>query len=382
MPTAPRPLPAPSLLLPSIPPLPSQRASEIGAHFFFSIYTCDEPPLSNDYHSWLTQIGCEHPHHQALRAAIEAAGMAGSSGIFYAPNVAARAREEYGRAMAATSQALNDPAASILDTTFLTVILLGLVEVRHISVPERPELSCVQFINTENWGHHRPSTAHMEGAIALLQHRGQKKFDRERSVQLFYQLRSHIVCICQSPTDEKLIAFKLYTLTQYDIPFPSALLQLAQSHRPSFLGDMKFRLLNLRGAIKKGPTSDSGFICETARQMDRELDAWGETLTPSMSYEASKSSPDSTYFKGIRHIYKDLWTAQLWNSWRTISIEVNQLIMESGVRGGVLYDNDTSTAACKIRKMSTDICISVPEIMGSPRRSSHTLAKNYRRKPS
>lgn len=66
-------------LYPSLPyrlPPPSQLVNEIGAHFFFSVYTCDEPPLSKDYHAWLTQICGEHRHHRVLRAAIEAAGMA------------------------------------------------------------------------------------------------------------------------------------------------------------------------------------------------------------------------------------------------------------------------------------------------------------------
>jgi hypothetical protein len=46
--------------------------------------------------------------------------------------MAAESREEYGRALAATSRALSDPVASILDTTFLTVILLGLFDVGYM----------------------------------------------------------------------------------------------------------------------------------------------------------------------------------------------------------------------------------------------------------
>jgi hypothetical protein len=55
--------------------------------------------------------------------------MAGISGIFHAPHVAAKSRELYGHALAATSRALSDIGASKWDTTFLTVILLGLFEV-------------------------------------------------------------------------------------------------------------------------------------------------------------------------------------------------------------------------------------------------------------
>jgi hypothetical protein len=83
---------------------------------------------------------------------------------------------------------------------------------------------------------------------------------------------------------------------QHDLAVPEVLLQLSRSHNPSFLGDMSFRVLNLRAAIKRGLTSDPKFICDTARQMDRELEAWRVALTPSMNYEIVDNAPDITHF--------------------------------------------------------------------------------------
>lgn len=108
----------------------SQPIDELGANFFFANYSLNEPPLSKGYHSWLTGMYRAEGTNYALRAAIEAAGMAGISNISYAPGVASRSKECYGRALAATKQALSDPVESVADTTLLTVILLGLFEVK------------------------------------------------------------------------------------------------------------------------------------------------------------------------------------------------------------------------------------------------------------
>ena len=79
----------------SIPHWLSQPINEVGAHFFFASYTCNEPPLSEAYHAWLTQMYWEDPPNHALRAAIEAAGMAGVSNIFYAPQIESKFKEQY-----------------------------------------------------------------------------------------------------------------------------------------------------------------------------------------------------------------------------------------------------------------------------------------------
>lgn len=51
----------------------------------------------------------------------------------------------------------------------------------------------VKFITFENWDHSPAWAAHIAGAIALLQLRGEEQFNNERGGQLFVQLRSQIV---------------------------------------------------------------------------------------------------------------------------------------------------------------------------------------------
>jgi hypothetical protein len=155
---------------------------------------------------------------------------------------------------------------------------------------------------------------------------------------------------------------------QHDLQVPQALLELNGSHKPSFLGDMNFRLLNLRAAIKKGSTGDSRLFSDTARQMGLELDAWPASISPEFHYRTVCNAADDSYFGGTRHVYRDLWTVQLWNSWRTIRIQVNRIILEHKTCSGV-PEWDESSQPRKIRESSTDICISVPELMGTPRKT-------------
>jgi hypothetical protein len=111
----------------------SQPINEIAANFFFANYSCNEPPFSESYQAWLTQIYSEARPNHALRVAIEAVGLAGISNVSYAPNLASKSQELYGRALAATKQALSDPIESIADSTLMSVITLGLFEVNGVS---------------------------------------------------------------------------------------------------------------------------------------------------------------------------------------------------------------------------------------------------------
>ena len=111
----------------------SQPINELGANFFFTNYALDESPYSPSYQTWLIQTYHEeHPGH-FLRTAIEAVGMAGISNVFHAPGIAFRSKEQYSKVLAATKKALSDPVEAISDTTFMSVILLGMFEVYQSS---------------------------------------------------------------------------------------------------------------------------------------------------------------------------------------------------------------------------------------------------------
>ena len=107
--------------------------TDLGANFFFTKYTFNEPPFSTSYHSWLTQSYFEDGPSHCLRTVIEAVGMAGISNISHTPQLASKAKEQYCNALIAMKKDLDDPNLALADTTFLAAILLGLFEVTTLS---------------------------------------------------------------------------------------------------------------------------------------------------------------------------------------------------------------------------------------------------------
>jgi hypothetical protein len=119
-----------SPLTPMSRPL-SQPITELAATFFFAkYYACDGPPGPDGSQLWLVRAYSELPPSHALRAVIEAAGMAGISNVHHAPSLDTRSKQQYGRALEALKHSLSDPREAVADTTLMTVNLFGLFEVR------------------------------------------------------------------------------------------------------------------------------------------------------------------------------------------------------------------------------------------------------------
>lgn len=147
---------------------------------------------------------------------------------------------------------------------------------------------------------------------------------------------------------------------------------------PAPLGDLCFRLLNFRAVIENDHLRDPEAIRETAVQMEGEIEAWQATLP--RSWRCSEvdvtDAPAGTCFGGKRHIYSNPWTAQIWNNWRTLRILINRIILQNEIRSGVPDSVHASTALSHIQQSSTEICISAPSFIGSPRKheSPHSIS--------
>ncbi|OIW22581.1 hypothetical protein CONLIGDRAFT_215731 [Coniochaeta ligniaria NRRL 30616] len=333
----------------SVPRPLGQPVTELAANFFFTkYYVCDEPSLPDGAHKWLAQAYSETPPNHALRAVIEAAGMAGISNVHHAPSMRSRSKHQYGLALEALKTLLNDVNEAVADTTLMTVNLFGLFE----------------FITFDNWDHSQAWAAHIAGATALLQLRGQEQFKTERGGLLFVQLRSQM----------------LYACMQHDVPLSPALLQLShmfdisilgqrrKESRPGPLGYMCFRLLHLRDAIRRDGLRDKQTICATLAEIDRDLMAWAACHPTCMTLDAPVGSSDEIYFQGKRHVYSNLLTAQAWNNWRTLRIVANQMMIQTEACSDLSDITGASSSASPIiRQLSDDICISAASFAGSPR---------------
>jgi hypothetical protein len=165
---------------------------------------------------------------------------------------------------------------------------------------------------------------------------------------------------------------------------PDAVMEIHQEVRPSAagggpkkirsgaLGDMCFRLLHLRSAIKSGEITDQEAICSAAIEMDRDLEAWRASLESNWSYTTVDAGDVSagTYFDGKRHIYSNLWTARLWNNWRALRILLSRLILQNESASDASDSAQKSTSLTLMHQMSTEICISAANFLGSPRKHS------------
>jgi hypothetical protein len=59
----------------------------------------------------------------------------------------------------------------------------------------RNNIDLTQFITFDSYDHYSSWNAHIDGATALLQLRGQEQFGHELGAQLFTQLRSQVVSL-------------------------------------------------------------------------------------------------------------------------------------------------------------------------------------------
>lgn len=351
---------------PGRPPTPYSRLSiplaDVGANFFFSTYQLYEPPFSSGYYAWMAKVYNGDQFNPAVRAAVDAAGMAGLANVLHAPQVAAKSREQYAKALFATQQAMSDPVEVTADETLLAVILLGMFET----------------ITFENWSQSRSWSAHVEGAATLLDLRGQGQFHRERGAQLFLLLRSQLLHVYMhqgavaSPAMSSLMLLLSRTFT------PNRIEAFRYRFRRGTLADLSYRLVELRSAMNNGDVTDPKDIREKAISIDWDLDAWSSNAPPDRMYATVEASPPSPelHFKGKSQVYESFCHAQVWNNYRTLRILANQLVLQNEVQS---VDPDAelySAALSRIRQMSTETCISTSQFMGSPRKNSTLIVSS------
>lgn len=101
----------------------------LGAQFFFQKFVSNEIPVTTNFNSWLMQSYNTDGKDGALRSTIEAIGLSAICNISYAPSMETKAKQQYNVAMRSLRCLLSDVTSASLDSTLMTVILLGQYEV-------------------------------------------------------------------------------------------------------------------------------------------------------------------------------------------------------------------------------------------------------------
>ncbi|KAL1874022.1 hypothetical protein VTK73DRAFT_576 [Phialemonium thermophilum] len=345
-------LPAESLSSPtqSIPPMLTQPPNEIAASFFFLRYALVDHPFAGVYQEWIRRsYFCEDRSNSPLRAIIRAIGLAGISNISGSSYAKTAAKRQYCEAVTALKQDLDIPSRAVADCTLGAVILLGIFEV----------------VNFETWDRYHRWQAHLHGALALLELRGMEQFSRHLGVQLYVQIRSQVILSCM----------------QQHIAIPPALVkatcafqaseirsqwQRSNIASPASICELSFRIVNLRAAVKGGDISDSSTIRALALDIDGDLREWREIIPPKWRYVDvldRTAVHDDNELDGRRHEYPNAWVAEIWNTWRSLRILVNRVLIENGMDESGL-DRDSMVSV--IQQMSFDICVSASSFVDAP----------------
>lgn len=228
------------------------------------------------------------------------------------------------------------------------------------------------------------SLTHIEGAIAILESRGQEQFTYERGGHLLGQVSTRMVCLNSPMTIDGILnranPTQLPMCLHHGIAVPPALVQATYnfhtsplwSHRsshPGSLTEIAFRLVNLHAAIKSGYTTQP-LIRSVALEIDHDLELWREGIPPGWEYSIIQNKGDrniNTCLDGKYHVYASHRIAETWNSWRSQRIAINQIIVRNELSSG---PGTASFAAISvIRRFSEDICLSIGYLVDSPRMS-------------
>lgn len=157
--------------------------------------------------------------------------------------------------------------------------------------------------------------------------------------------------------------------TTYD--FHTSGLRNRWKHRniasPASICELSYRLVNLRAAFKTGQIADPRIILETALDIDDDLETFQAGVHGIWRYSTMNvvDAPTGTYFEGKRHVYPNLWIAEVYNNWRVLRILINQIILQSELRVGM---SDLAQRSLElVQRFCAELCISVPTFVDSPR---------------
>lgn len=174
---------------------------------------------------------------------------------------------------------------------------------------------------------------------------------------------------------------------QRELPVPGNLLEAGRAldngpiKRPQisnvYIGDMYVRYVGVIAAMKASwplGHEDMQWLSEEVDDLDKTLQAWRLGIRPQYNYTtvyvatmmaddvADLPSADAT--KRRRHVYPNEWSADTWNKWRIICMLLYKLKLDYGLSDA---RQQSETA---IREISMDICLSVPSLMASSRKST------------
>lgn len=175
---------------------------------------------------------------------------------------------------------------------------------------------------------------------------------------------------------------------QRELPVPGSLLEAGRAldnspiKRPQSsnvsIGDIYVRYVDVIAAMKASwplGHEDMQWLSDEVEVLDTTLQAWRQGIHPQYNYTTVHATtmtaddildlPSTDATKGRRHVYQNEWSADLWNKWRVICMLLYRLKLDYGIL------DTRKRSETLIREISMDICLSVPSLMASSRKSMY-----------
>ncbi len=317
----------------------SVSAEDQATSFFFSNYVFDEERHSRGNFSFLPTLYRHESIESLLSVTVTSVGMAGLSNMARCSTIGAAAKRKYVRALALTNDALRNPQQAVEDRTLIAIMLLSMFEVVASSTKQ----------SLDAW--HK----HITGAAALIQLRGSRHTHSETSTQVLLQMRFMTIVRC----------------LHHGLHVPNAVQEFGQRSQFQKLPDHKLQAefvhlviacCSLR-ADNKHRTMTPANVLHKALELDAELLAWAVNLPEHWRYHAVRASKSEDALEDHYHIYNNLWTANIWNCYRTVRMLINAIIAGSVDALPTSLSSDVherDQSRLMICKLSRDVCASVP----------------------
>jgi len=293
----------------------------------------------------------------AVSSAVLAASFASLSLRVGSDKLMNYARIHYSEALTRTNAALSSPNTAVLDSSLVSVLLLGLYEAIAFSGRRSPA----------SW------TAHTLGAVELIRLRGTKQLGTELGIRLFLQTCNNIRSSC----------------IQRSVAVPDAFLQLFEQAKPFLdhgapnvrMGPLIDKSTSLKARVQQVlPAETIPEIFQEALRLDKEAQVLENMLPDSWRYQIRP--PDMTppcAYQGVAHKYPAHRVARHWNTLRISRLFFNEVVWrlaefvagakEEGIHDICQHCKDLdaaallATAAANRTQLVADVLSSAPHFL-------------------
>lgn len=333
------------------PPLtrsPTPNIDDIGVNYFVNNFVTGGHSSSQGHLNYISTVYGFDGQHPTLVASMAAVGLVALANSVQQPALLSHARTKYSEAIQLVNLALASPVDSVMDSTLMSVISLGVFE--NVS-------------NFASWARH------VKGAAALVVARGKHQFNNTAAILMFNQVRADMVVAC----------------VHGNLPFPEdvrALQEDAMKHTAAssafwLLGVLAIRHVNLLWKVRRRHATQSPWddLLEEATVLQHDfqhLCGILATQEPYVTIRHPDGDPEIVY-NGQYDLYHSAWAIRVWNNARMLQMVTCNIIYALLTKALDLDLPPVLRAHLKTRaqktlqiqsKLESDILATVPQALG------------------